>query len=143
MLIAANSEVGDAIRELAVETGFEIDEEGTYVIDHLGYDPINDNGQHTLLIVSPDNLLDAPTIVGSKSTMRPILFRGTGIISDPNNPLVLEILTASSSAYSYDPNKKVTTVSLSANLHKVDTVHFINRKFLRYSILMLLAKALS
>lgn len=36
--------VGDLIRELANECGFEIDEEGTYVIDHLNYD-IEDDGK--------------------------------------------------------------------------------------------------
>ena len=108
-MVAANSNVGDAIRELASECGIEIDEEGASIIDHLNYD-IEDDGQHTLIVANPANLLDAPNIVGDKKKIAPLLFRGIGMISDQNNPLVLDILMASSNAYSYNPNKKITEV---------------------------------
>ena len=107
VLVAASSNVGDAIRELAAENGFEIDEESTAVIDHLNFDA-KDDGSHTLIVTDSDNLLDAPLIVGDKKKLNPILFRGTGMISDQNNPLVLDILRASSTAYSYNPTKKIT-----------------------------------
>lgn len=107
VLVAANSNVGDAIRELATECGVEIDEEGAHVIDHLNYD-VSDEGQHTLIVADSANLLDAQTIVGDKKSIGPLLFRGIGMVSDQNNPLVLDILLASSTAYSYDPNKKIT-----------------------------------
>lgn len=110
-MVAANSNVGDAIRELASECGIEIDEEGASIIDHLNYD-IEDDGQHTLIVANPANLLDAPNIVGDKKKIAPLLFRGIGMISDQNNPLVLDILMASSNAYSYNPNKKITEVIL-------------------------------
>ena len=109
VLVAANSNVGDAIRELATEVGIEIDEEGAHVIDHFNYD-VSDEGQHTLIIADSQNLLDAPTIVGDRKTIGPILYRGIGMVSDQNNPLVLDILLADSTAYSYDPNKKITEV---------------------------------
>ena len=38
VLIAANSNVGEGIREIASECGVEFDEEKTAVIDHLNYD---------------------------------------------------------------------------------------------------------
>lgn len=38
MLITAGNRVGDALRDLAAENGFEFDEDGTSVIDHLNYD---------------------------------------------------------------------------------------------------------
>uniref|UniRef100_A0A023GPG5 Dolichyl-diphosphooligosaccharide--protein glycosyltransferase 48 kDa subunit n=1 Tax=Amblyomma triste TaxID=251400 RepID=A0A023GPG5_AMBTT len=106
ILAAASSNVGDVIRELANECGFEIDEEGSYVIDHLNYD-VSDEGKHTTIVADPENLLDAPTVIGSKD-IPPLLFKGVGIISDQENPLVLEVLTASSTAYSSNPDNKIT-----------------------------------
>lgn len=44
LLVAGNSLSGDILRELASECGFEIDEEGSSVIDHLNYD-VNDDGK--------------------------------------------------------------------------------------------------
>ncbi|KAM7311350.1 dolichyl-diphosphooligosaccharide--protein glycosyltransferase 48 kDa subunit [Ixodes scapularis] len=106
ILAAASSSVGDVMRELANEVGFEIDEEGSYVIDHLNYD-VSDEGKHTTIVAESENLINAPTVVGSKN-IPPVLFRGVGIISDQDNPLVLEVLTASSTAYSYNPDNKIT-----------------------------------
>jgi oligosaccharyltransferase complex subunit beta len=106
VLIAASSDISDLIREIASECGFEVDEENTAVIDHLNYDAA-DEGKHTLIVAEPENLLDAPTIIGSKK-IPPILYRGVGLTSDKENPLVLEVLSASSSAYSYNPDSKIT-----------------------------------
>lgn len=44
VLVAANSRIGEPIRDLASECGVEFDEEGTAVIDHLNYD-ITDTGK--------------------------------------------------------------------------------------------------
>lgn len=106
ILAAASSSVGDVMRELANECGFEIDEEGNYVIDHLNFD-VSDDGKHTTIVADTENLLEAPTVVGSKN-IPPVLFKGVGIISDQDNPLVLEVLSASSTAYSYSPDAKIT-----------------------------------
>ena len=38
MLIAGSSSTGDVLREITAECGFEVDEEGAAVIDHLNYD---------------------------------------------------------------------------------------------------------
>ncbi|GBM62824.1 Dolichyl-diphosphooligosaccharide--protein glycosyltransferase subunit [Araneus ventricosus] len=106
VLIGASSNVGDLIRELSNECGFEIDEEGTFVIDHLNYDA-EDDGKHTLIVADPENLINAPTVIGSKN-IAPLLFRGVGIISDQENSLILEVLSASSTAYCYNPDSKIT-----------------------------------
>lgn len=111
ILVAANSNVGDAVRELATECGLEIDEEGASVIDHLNYDN-SDQELHTVIVADSENLLDAPAIVGNKKQVNPILFRGIGMVSDQNNPLVLDLLIASSTAYSYNPSKKITEVQV-------------------------------
>lgn len=105
VLIAGGSDSGDAIRELASECGFELDEEGASVIDHLNYD-MADPGEHTLIVASPDNLIDAPVIVGPK-TGPPLLYKGTGLIADRENPLILQLLTADSTAYSYSPSSPI------------------------------------
>ena len=105
VLVAGSSQSGDALHELASECGFEIDEEGSAVIDHLNYD-VSDNGYHTKIVADSANLIDAPVIVGSKS-IQPLLYQGTGLIADVENPLILRLLTASSSAYSYNPQNPI------------------------------------
>ncbi|XP_014210486.1 dolichyl-diphosphooligosaccharide--protein glycosyltransferase 48 kDa subunit [Copidosoma floridanum] len=105
VLVAASSQSGDALRDLASECGFEMDEEGTSVIDHMNYDS-SDTGYHTMIVADPENLIDAPVIVGKKNIV-PMLYNGTGIIANSDNPLVLKLLTASSSAYSYKPDQHV------------------------------------
>jgi len=110
ILIAGSSNSGDIVREITAECGFEVDEEGAAVIDHLNYDA-QDQGKHTLIVADPANLIDAPMIVGS-AKHSPFLYRGTGLIADKENPLVLEILTASSTAYSYKPDAPIEEVPL-------------------------------
>lgn len=105
VLVAGSSQSGDALHELASECGFEVDEEGSAVIDHLNYD-VSDNGYHTTIVAEPKNLIDASVIVGSRN-IPPLLYQGTGLIAGPENSLVLRLLTADSSAYSYNPHNSV------------------------------------
>ncbi|XP_058828706.1 dolichyl-diphosphooligosaccharide--protein glycosyltransferase 48 kDa subunit [Topomyia yanbarensis] len=105
VLVAGSSSAGDALRELASECGFEVDEENAAVIDHLNYDS-SDSGDHTLIVASPDNLIDSEIVVGRKG-VGPLLYRGTGLLADKENPLVLQLLTADSSAYSYNPDTPI------------------------------------
>ncbi|XP_078144399.1 dolichyl-diphosphooligosaccharide--protein glycosyltransferase 48 kDa subunit isoform X1 [Centroberyx gerrardi] len=106
VLVAANSDIGDPLRELGSECGIEFDEEKTAVIDHHNYD-VSDPGEHTMIVADPENLLKAPTIVG-KPTNKPILFKGVGMVADPDNPLVLDILTGSSTSYSFFPDRPIS-----------------------------------
>jgi len=101
ILVAGNSNLGEVLREVASEVGFEADEEGTYVIDHLSYDA-KDEGKHNLVIADKKNLINAPKITGGVSA--PLLYRGVGLLVDHENPLVLEILTGSSTSYSHNPD---------------------------------------
>lgn len=111
VLLAGSSVTGDVLRELASECGFEVDEEGAFVIDHLIYD-VSDDGQHTKLALNAENLIDAPVIVGAKKTIKPLLYQGTGILTDPENPLVLPLLSADSTSYSYNPDQPIKEVSV-------------------------------
>lgn len=105
VLVASSSQSGDALRDLASECGFEVDEEGAYIIDHMNYDN-SDTGHHTKIVADPANLINSPVIIGSKD-VPPLLYQGTGLIADSDNPLVLKLLSASSSAYSYNPELPV------------------------------------
>nr|XP_014348918.1 PREDICTED: dolichyl-diphosphooligosaccharide--protein glycosyltransferase 48 kDa subunit [Latimeria chalumnae] len=124
VLVAASSDIGEPLRELGSECGIEFDEEKTAVIDHHNYD-ISDPGQHTLIVAEPENLLKAPTIVG-KPKENPILFKGVGMVADPDNPLVLDILTGSSTSYSFFPDKPITQVSSTMGCRPIE---FLGRTF--------------
>ena len=54
------------------ECGFEADEEGTSVIDHLNFDA-KDSGKHTLVVADPENLIKSTPIVGT-AKIAPVLF---------------------------------------------------------------------
>ncbi|GCB61738.1 hypothetical protein scyTo_0012966 [Scyliorhinus torazame] len=106
VLVAASSDIEEPLRELGSECGIEFVEEKTSVIDHHNCD-ISDPGQHTLIIADNEQLLKAPSVVG-KQPKNPLLFLGVGMVAGPNNPLVLDILTGSSSSYSFFPDKPIT-----------------------------------
>ncbi|KAB7507049.1 Dolichyl-diphosphooligosaccharide--protein glycosyltransferase subunit [Armadillidium nasatum] len=105
VLIAGSSETTDLIRELGTEVGVEMDEEGAMVIDHLNYD-VHDKGQHSLIAAPNSGLINSAEMVG-KPNGSPLLYRGTGLITDPDNPLVLPVLKAASSAYCHTPSQAI------------------------------------
>jgi len=45
VLVAGNPTAGDAIKDVAAEFGVELDDGGSYVIDHLNYDVLGDSGK--------------------------------------------------------------------------------------------------
>ncbi len=106
VLMAASSEVGDVLRDLGREVGLELDERDTAVIDHINYD-IGDRGDHTLMVVDPNNVLNAELIVGAKRAT-PYLYRGLGMTADIDNPLVLDIVSGYTTSYSYFTDQSVT-----------------------------------
>ncbi len=67
LLLAADTTIGQPLRDIASEVGFEFDEEGTAVIDY-----ITTEGEATL--VRANGFVNAPIIV--KPTANPVLFRG-------------------------------------------------------------------
>ncbi|KAL3268253.1 hypothetical protein HHI36_007377 [Cryptolaemus montrouzieri] len=107
VLIAGSSVTGDVLRELASECGFEVDEEGAYVIDHLNYD-VSDEGEHTKLVVDNENLIDSSVILGQpRQKIAPLIYEGTGLLADTENQLVLPLITGHSTSYSYIPGQKI------------------------------------
>jgi oligosaccharyltransferase complex subunit beta len=107
ILIAAGQNLGEAIRDLTAEFGFELDEDTTRVVDHFHYDSKLDDGSHAAVIADHSLLIKAPTITGS-NTKTPLLFRGVALLPDKENPLVLEVLRASSTSYSHHPSRPIS-----------------------------------
>ncbi|XP_055333461.1 dolichyl-diphosphooligosaccharide--protein glycosyltransferase 48 kDa subunit-like [Paramacrobiotus metropolitanus] len=107
LLVAAGDNLGEAIRDLTAEFGFELDEDTSRVVDHFHYDAKLDDGWHSTVIADSAALLKAPTIVG-KPANAPLLFRGVALLPDKENPLVLEILRAPSTAYSHHPTRPIS-----------------------------------
>ncbi|OWA54463.1 Dolichyl-diphosphooligosaccharide--protein glycosyltransferase 48 kDa subunit [Hypsibius exemplaris] len=108
LLIAAGQNLGEAVRELTAEFGFELDEDLTRVVDHFNYDSKLDDGSHTALAADASLLLKAPTIVGASSSKNPLLFRGVALLPDKENPLILDVLRAPSTSYSYSPTRPIS-----------------------------------
>ncbi|KAK6011802.1 Dolichyl-diphosphooligosaccharide-protein glycosyltransferase subunit [Ostertagia ostertagi] len=107
LLVAGGPNLGYAIRELALQHGFEFDESDTMVIDHNSYDVLLDDGHHTTIVATKEQLLDAQLVVGETAKMNPVLFKGAALIAHKKNRLRLEVLRAGSTAYSYNPSVKV------------------------------------
>jgi len=106
VLMAGSSNTGEILKDIASECGFEADEEGTFVIDHLNFDA-RDSGQHTMIVADPANLVKSDNIVGSAAGGAPLLYRGVGLLTDQENPLVINILTGSSTSYSHNPEEPI------------------------------------
>ena len=106
ILVVADSTIGDAIRDFGYECGVEFEEAGTRIIDHLNYD-INDEGTHSRLYIDPKQVLNNKLITGGTPT-NPLLFDGVGMLLDDENELLMSVLSATSTAYSFFPNDKIT-----------------------------------
>jgi len=111
VLVAASSSVGAPIRELGNDCGIEIDEEKTAVIDHHNFD-VSDDGSHTTILSEPASSMVKSKVMFPSTVDAPLIFKGVGMTADSDNPLVLEILTASSSAYSYYADEKISEYPL-------------------------------
>uniref|UniRef100_A0A4W5KVQ6 Dolichyl-diphosphooligosaccharide--protein glycosyltransferase 48 kDa subunit n=1 Tax=Hucho hucho TaxID=62062 RepID=A0A4W5KVQ6_9TELE len=107
VLVAAGSDIGDPLRELGSECGIEFDEEKTAVIDHHHYD-VSDPGEWRTVIGSSKQglLLHWYWVVVSCGKI--LLSSSPSMVADPDNPLVLDILTGSSTSYSYFPDRPIS-----------------------------------
>ena len=95
VLVAGSIDIGTPLRDLANEVGFEYDEAGNAVIDHVHHA----DGDHTL--VTTTDAVDATPITGGALT-KPVLYRGVGMLVDESNPLAVAVLRASGTAYTGD-----------------------------------------
>jgi len=117
VLVAADSEVSDPIRDLAYECGFEFDETETAAVDHHSFDTQDVDGSHTLLLAT--NFLDAPIIFNRSSVAKGVLFRGiAGQISE-DNTLVLPLLSGQETTISLNPDSSLTLKNPIVGTHAV------------------------
>ncbi|XP_044509829.1 dolichyl-diphosphooligosaccharide--protein glycosyltransferase 48 kDa subunit-like isoform X1 [Mangifera indica] len=108
LIIAADNNASDLIREIATECGVDFDEDATaMVIDHISYAVSNTDGDHTL--IASDDFIKSEVILGSNKIEAPVLFQGIGHTLNPANSLVLKVLSASPSAYSANPKSKLSS----------------------------------
>ncbi|CDP02802.1 unnamed protein product [Coffea canephora] len=108
VIVAADSNASDLIRNIAAECGADFDEDpSAVVIDHTSYAVSDTEGDHTLIV--SDELIQSDVILGKEKIEAPILFKGIGHSLNPENNLVLKVLSASSTAYSANPNSKLST----------------------------------
>ncbi|CAJ0585822.1 unnamed protein product, partial [Mesorhabditis spiculigera] len=107
VLVAGDSNLGEAVRDVAVENGFEFDEADTSVIDHFNYDAHLDDGKHTTIVADKKHLTKTALIVGDTSKLNNVLFKGVALVAAKKNKLRFDILTASSTAYSFKPSAAI------------------------------------
>ncbi|KOM50873.1 hypothetical protein LR48_Vigan08g170000 [Vigna angularis] len=99
LIVAADSNASDLIREIATECGVDFDEDlAAMVVDHSGYAVSATEGDHTL--IASDDFIKSDA---------PVLFQGIGHSLNPTNRLVLKALSASPSAFSANPKSKLTS----------------------------------
>ncbi|XP_022744946.1 dolichyl-diphosphooligosaccharide--protein glycosyltransferase 48 kDa subunit-like isoform X1 [Durio zibethinus] len=111
LIIAADANASDLIREVATECGVDFDEDPlSMVIDHTSYAVSETEGDHTF--IASDDFIKSDVIFGSKKIDAPVLFQGIGHSLNPANSLVLKVLSASPSAYSANPKSKLSTPPL-------------------------------
>lgn len=115
VLLAADSNLGEAIRDFATEVGFEFGNDGTAVIDHHNFDSRLDDGKHTTIVVPSSKLASAELIVGQKAKLGPVLFKGVALSYNDENRLRLSVLNAGTTAYAFNPDTPITEVGYFLN----------------------------
>jgi len=140
VILATDSDATWVTRELASSVGVEIDDEGTFVIDHFNFDA-RDSGSHTLFAAS--NIAPVKAVVGERK-INPVLYRGyamrcdtmmvlqqsthylrayllaclvdgissAGLILNPENQLVFPVLSGSSTCYSATPGDAIEEIKI-------------------------------
>ncbi|KAI4375703.1 hypothetical protein MLD38_013540 [Melastoma candidum] len=108
LIIAADVNASDLIKEIATECGVDFDEDpSAMVVDHLSHAVSEYEGDHTLIVAN--NFIQADIILGNKKIEAPVLFQGIGHSINPANSLVFKVLSASPAAYSANPNAKLSS----------------------------------
>ncbi|WOH00331.1 hypothetical protein DCAR_0519690 [Daucus carota subsp. sativus] len=108
VIVAADENASDLIRNIAAECGVDFDEDSSaVVIDHISYAVSETEGDHTL--IASDDFIKSDVILGSTPIEAPILFKGIGHSLNPANTLVLKVLSGSSSSYSANPKLKLSS----------------------------------
>ncbi|XP_021757923.1 dolichyl-diphosphooligosaccharide--protein glycosyltransferase 48 kDa subunit-like isoform X2 [Chenopodium quinoa] len=107
LIVAANANASDFIRNVASECGIDFeDDTAAVVVDHTSYSVSEIEGDHTL--IASDNIIKSDVILGKKKIEAPVLFRGIAHSVNAASSLALKVLSASPAAYSANPNHKLS-----------------------------------
>ncbi|KAL5704852.1 Dolichyl-diphosphooligosaccharide--protein glycosyltransferase 48 kDa subunit [Ranunculus cassubicifolius] len=107
LIVAADVNASDLIRDIATECGVDFDEDAeAMVIDHSSYAVSDTEGDHTL--IASEEFIKSEVILGSEKIEAPVLFKGIGHTLNAANNLVLKVLSASPSAYSAKPGTELS-----------------------------------
>ncbi|KAL2905614.1 Dolichyl-diphosphooligosaccharide--protein glycosyltransferase 48 kDa subunit [Bienertia sinuspersici] len=107
LILAANANASDFVRNVASECGADFeDATAAVVIDHTSYSVSEIDGDHSL--IASDTFIKSDVIFGRENIEAPVLFRGIGHSVNAASSLVLKVLSASPAAYSANPNSKLS-----------------------------------
>lgn len=107
LIVAANANASDFVRNVASECGVDFEDDASaMVVDHTSYAVSEIEGDHTL--IASDNFIKSDVILGGEKIEAPVLFRGIAHSVNAASALVVKVLTASPAAYSAKPNSKLS-----------------------------------
>lgn len=107
LIVAANANASDFIRNVASECGVDFEDDASaMVVDHTSYAVSEIEGDHTL--IASDNFIKSDVILGGEKIEAPVLFRGIAHSVNAASALVVKVLTASPAAYSAKSNSKLS-----------------------------------
>lgn len=97
LIVAADYQVSEAIREIATECGVKLAPNGAVVTDHFAFE--SSSTTHTL--IASDNFnADATAVFGKKASFNPVAFEGIAHdIDDVSNPLNFRLLSAHGTSF--------------------------------------------
>lgn len=99
-----SADLSELWRDFSREFEVDFDERNNLVVDHFHYDERLDDSSHTTIVI-PLNTALSPIISPSTRSGAPLLYKGVGH-QVGRLPLLNSILSASSTAYSYEIKEK-------------------------------------
>ncbi|XP_021718509.1 dolichyl-diphosphooligosaccharide--protein glycosyltransferase 48 kDa subunit-like isoform X1 [Chenopodium quinoa] len=107
LIVAADANASDFIRNVASECGIDFeDDTAAVVVDHTSYSVSEIEGDHTL--IASDDIIKSDVILWREKIEAPVLFRGIAHSVNAASSLALKVLSASPAAYSANPNNKLS-----------------------------------
>eukprot|EP00898_Chlorokybus_atmophyticus_P009048 jgi/Chlat1/9144/Chrsp97S08394 len=109
-IIALAPGASEWVRDVVAECGVDLDEDGYIVVDHAAE---ASKADHTLLAADPSSV--AARLLGESLTS-PVLFRGIAQSISPESELVVTVVSASPTAYSWSHSEDATPVARAPTL---------------------------
>jgi oligosaccharyltransferase complex subunit beta len=103
VIVAADPEVSELVRDVASGCGVDFSDENSFVIDHFNFDA-SDDGKHTLLVANAAT--DAAKVIAG--SVSPLVFRGIGHTLEEDSELLFPLVQAADTAYSANPDAALT-----------------------------------